>query len=67
MALTVFYNTPSGIYSSTFFNQTIDIVEVPSFIDIQGLFLLLPLLGLLAGAGAAICRHMIRSTRMLAK
>ncbi|BDA50247.1 probable translocon-associated protein subunit alpha [Coccomyxa sp. Obi] len=50
VALTVFYNTPSGTYSSTFFNQTIDIVEVPSFIDIQGLFLLLPLLGLIAGA-----------------
>lgn len=60
----MFYNTPSGTYSSTFFNQTIDIVEVPSFIDIQGLFLLLPLLGLIAGAGVATCRHMMKLTRV---
>ena len=50
IALTVFYNTPTGGYASTFFNRTVDIIEPPSYIDTQLLFLWLLLL---AGLGAA--------------
>ncbi|KAK9903492.1 hypothetical protein WJX75_006931 [Coccomyxa subellipsoidea] len=50
VALTVFYNTPAGSFASTFFNETIDIVEVPPLIDVQGIFLLAALLALLAAA-----------------
>jgi hypothetical protein len=58
VALTVFYNTPAGSFASTFFNETIDIVEVPPLIDVQGIFLLAALLALLAAAGVRTCRYM---------
>ncbi|EIE23258.1 hypothetical protein COCSUDRAFT_53555 [Coccomyxa subellipsoidea C-169] len=54
VALTVFYNTPAGSFASTFFNETIDIVEVPPLIDVQGIFLLAALLGLLAAAAYGV-------------
>lgn len=55
----MFYNTPAGSFASTFFNETIDIVEVPPLIDVQGIFLLAALLALLAAAGARTCRHIL--------
>lgn len=58
VALTMFYNTPAGAHASTFFNQTIDIVEVPPLVDVQAIFLLVALLALLAGAGARTWPHM---------
>lgn len=51
VALTVFYNTQTKGFASTFFNRTIDIVEKPRIIDFELIFLWLFLLGLLAGVG----------------
>jgi hypothetical protein len=56
VALTVFYHSNAGNFSTTFFNETIDIIEVPPLVDIQGLFLLLALLGLAAAAGGELRR-----------
>ena len=52
VALTVFYHTDAANFTSTFFNRTIDITEVPALVDVQGLFLLAALAGLLGALGA---------------
>ena len=51
VALTVFYQSESYSFATTFFNKTIDIVEKPRWVDIELIFLWLLLLGLAAGAG----------------
>ena len=52
VALTVFYHTDAANFTSTFFNRTIDVTEVPPLVDLQGLFLLAALAGLLGALGA---------------
>ena len=48
----MFYHTDAANFTSTFFNRTIDITEVPPLVDVQGLFLLAALAGLLGALGA---------------
>lgn len=55
VALTVIYQDPKGVYfSNTFFNQTIEIIEVKKFIDWEMFFLYVFLVGLLVGSGYLI-------------
>jgi len=55
VALTMFYGDAEGeMYASTFFNETIDIVEKPKLIDYEMLFMYVVLLGLAGAAGYAI-------------
>lgn len=51
VALTAFYNTATQGFATTFFNQTITIVEQPRLIDLELIFLWLLLLSLLGGGG----------------
>lgn len=55
VALTVFYQDTKGVYfSNTFFNQTIEIVEVKKLIDWELIFLVFFLLALAGGIGFLI-------------
>ena len=54
VALTVFYNTPTEAFSTTFFNKTVDVVEPPQYVDTQLLFLWLLFLAGIAAAGASL-------------
>lgn len=56
VALTVFYQNEQGSsYSTTFFNETIDIVEKPTVIDYEAIMMVAVMVAILAGAayGAA--------------
>lgn len=59
IALTLFYAKPSGEYlSTTFFNQTIEIVEKKQFIDFDLIFMYLILAGIVAGSGWFLAPYM---------
>ena len=66
VALTVFYHTDAANFTSTFFNRTIDITEVPALIDVQGLFLLAALAGLLGALGAPPLPSLLRGCKPVA-
>lgn len=52
VALTVFYEgTKNGYYSDTFFNETIDIVEMEKLVDTDLIFMYATIIGLLAVGG----------------
>lgn len=51
VALTVFYEAKDGFKATTFFNQTIEVVDVKKLIDTDLIFLYLLLLGILAFVG----------------
>ena len=52
VALTVFYQDTKGqYYSNTFFNQTIEIIEIKKMIDWELLSMLAIVFGLFAGVG----------------
>ena len=55
VALTAFYQAPGGAdaYATTFFNQTIDIVETKKLVDVELISLYATIAALLAGLGAA--------------
>ena len=56
VALTVFYQDTKGqYYSNTFFNQTIEIIEVKKMIDWELISMFLILAGI--GAGIGECAH----------
>lgn len=57
VALTAFYNTATQGFATTFFNQTITIVEQPRLIDLELIFLWLLLLSLLGGGGMTCSDH----------
>ena len=54
VALTAFYQTPDKAtqFATTFFNQTIDIVETKKLVDVELISLYATILALLAGVGA---------------
>lgn len=54
VAVTAFYQTPDAAarFATTFFNQTIDIVETKKMIDFELISLYATILALLAGVGA---------------
>lgn len=54
VALTAFYQTPGGsdAFATTFFNQTIDIVETKKLVDVELISLYATIAALLAGLGA---------------
>ncbi len=54
VALTAFYQTPDKAtqFATTFFNQTIDIVETKKLVDVELISLYATILALLAGLGA---------------
>ena len=55
VALTVIYQDTKGVYySNTFFNQTIEIIEVKKLVDWELLFLYVFIFGLIAGIGYLI-------------
>jgi hypothetical protein len=62
VALTAFYQTADGadvfpdVYASTFFNQTIDIVETKKLVDVELISLYATIAALLAGLGARRAR-----------
>lgn len=58
MALTVFYHTDKQLYSSTFYNGTVDITEPASLIDSQLIFLYLMALGIAAAIGYAVFSYL---------
>lgn len=58
LALTVFYHTDKTLYSTTFYNTTVDIVEASTVVDTQLIFLYLMFLGLLAGLGYVIYSYL---------
>lgn len=57
VALTVFYHDGKGqYYSNTFFNQTIEIVEVKKIFDYELVSMFVILAGIAAGIGERACR-----------
>lgn len=59
LALTVFYHTDKQLYSSTFFNGTVDITEPESLIDSQLIFLYLMALGAVGAIGYTIYSYLM--------
>ena len=51
VSLTVFYEAADGFKSTTFFNQTIEMVEVKKLIDTDLIMLYMLLLGLMGAGG----------------
>jgi len=62
VALTAFYQTADGadvfpdVHATTFFNQTIDIVETKKLVDVELISLYATIAALLAGLGARRAR-----------
>lgn len=54
IALTVFYEGAEGLKSTTFFNQTVEIVEVKKLIDTDLIMLYILLISLMAVGGEAM-------------
>lgn len=54
VAVSAFYQTPDAAtqFATTFFNQTIDIVETKKMVDFELISLYATILALLAGIGA---------------
>ena len=53
VALTMFYGDDQGqMYASTFFNETIDIIEKPSWIDYEAVWMYTVMIAIFGGAGA---------------
>ena len=54
VAVSAFYQTPDAAaqFATTFFNQTIDIVETKKMVDFELISLYATILALLAGVGA---------------
>ena len=46
-----------GYYSNVAFNGTIEVVEKPKLVDMEGIFMYLMIFGALAGTGAAGSTH----------
>ena len=65
VAVTAFYQTPNAAtqFATTFFNQTIDIVETKKVVDFELLSLYATILALLAGVGAPTCDEVSYSVR----
>ena len=64
VAVSAFYQTPDAAthFATTFFNQTIDIVETKKMVDFELISLYATILALLAGIGAPIREWRVRVT-----